>query len=250
MQLTLVPHWVMPDVYTPPEIERHIGLRVLRENGPLMEWITEEHVRPANYIAIDGEVYEESDDELADRIYELAQVCREEGAQKYPENEFRYVSRLQKDHSTSYWYEIALTEEGERARDCWKHLQCCDHRGNLDVAATIAYWHKRLENRHIAVTFLKGLDAFGADLRWLHETWAEPISLMIDYRLCGIITDLSGAPDYEKTLEEWLRWTSRQSPQSLANDRKELFSLDETWAQPIHDAVMVGIMRAKDVALV
>jgi hypothetical protein len=217
-----------------------------------MEFVGEEDIIRHTYQDLHGEVHEETDEEAAERIYELAVSCREEAAASYEENEFRYVSRLQKDNNHSYWYEIDVTDAGERARKCWQRRQCCDEHGNLHIEGTIDLWQVQLERYDITrfyfapphFTFDSTLDA------WINEPWAATFRRCMELRCQGVETNHQAVPLYTLTKEKWARWLQGQNETMLVDKREELFRLDDSWAQFIHDAVMVAMMKSNDVALV
>lgn len=243
---------MMEEVYTPNDIERLIGRRLVRENGPLMEFVSDEDITPVVYEDLAGEVHEEDDEEFEQRLYELAEVCREEAAENHPENAFRYVSRLQKDNARSYWYEIDVTDAGERARACWQRRQCCDQHGNLDTQATIAHWQQQLEV-YPPPRFFFNPPHFVVDGcldSWINEPWAADFRKCMELRTRGLETRDDGTPLYDKTMKQWQRWLDMQTEKSLVERRTELFRLDPEWAQFIHDAVMVAMMKSNHVALI
>lgn len=146
-----------PGILEPQQIGERIGYVLIQNGGILIEAITEDNVAE-----IDGEGIHS----LNHRVREEAECRRHDYRRRHRDNDFRYVSRLQYDGLARYWFEASVTEQGDRALQCFTKHQCCDGEGFFHPGATAMYWLSTSENE-----LLKHKNYFFS----LDEEWALPI---------------------------------------------------------------------------
>lgn len=223
---------LFPQIFTPEEIRRTIGLSLMEE--PFQTFVFD-HNSVATWFE-DDDIY---DDVPADQIREAAERAREQHRHDAPSNVFRETSRVIKDTKWSYWFEWELTDAGYHAREHALRQVCCDDEGRFAEAETIKFWLTELgrvaahEPRSRITEILHGVV-------WLDEPWAEPIRRAAEIlRRDHIAIGPTGEADYTKTFNQFARLTDKK----LLTFKNYFFRLDDEWASPIQQHIMVVLFK-------
>ncbi len=224
---------------TPVEINRRLEHPGLIRDSYVAEFFDKNMIRePERY----------SRHELNEMIRDMAIAHLEETQGTYPENEFRYYSKLSREHD-HYFYEIVLTDLGARMWKIKQAQQCCDDHGYLDIEATKAFWFWRIGS----YSLMDGLAAPDKTLPWFAEEWAQPIRQAVEWHNSGRAITSEGQLDMDKTILFWTKcrgyWSNVLTNRPISRPKKGLtvkdyfLALDDEWAKPIQEAIVHYALR-------
>ena len=209
---------------TPRDIRK--AIEPLEHSGHHAEFFTRDNTIHED----DYGVYEKWD--IEERVLNIAQAQWDTDQGRYPDNDFRYMTRIEKDGETRF-YEIGLTQKGEQARACARNEWCCNHNGEFDLIDTLELWLWRVSALETGdITSTQRWRAKHKD--WLKEDWAKPIR------------DAFTAVEHRQKVNRWGEvqilatihfWTT--GARALRPPHKDFFlASNEKWLVPIQEYVV------------